>query len=730
MTLAGHHPFNQVRVEPTTDPQGVTVIDDIQGIRVSLGTTEPIIPLSGTPTEFCFPVDVAYDIDTESIRIPMPVNICVRDHVGSVVADVPPNRSKTLGQGQYTVEIGGLGVKTYLAVQSELRIPAATDDGRTISVENTEPVGLGVRSLHNQPATTVTTTDDPTDVMRALSCFGASLKTTSCERSFPSMRGHPPQIKQGDCFDAPATLERTPAETDIQIEVPPTFEYIYPAASLAYYLNAAVVPGDSPRLLVDGTTHPIEHENGYDAAVFRLLKHVFTLDCLTRTEGFYPVQLAGREQIEESAGLDFSALYDQSLGKQVNTYLTVPFEIVAPVVPRWPLTTTIAPTAAHLGVLSYVAADLSSIRTPETERSVTTRTGSQYAESINEFLRGTSTTAPSFRGQSAAADQQIQQRGPPDDSAEGGWTRALNPPSTGSITHLWFNDGYPIAGAKPTLDACQRRLDAHSSGPIDVAVISNAPEMHDETDVADLYGMRDLIAFDVTVYEECSRTALREILTTEYDLIHYIGHVTDEGLQCDDGWLDAATLDHVGTRAFILNGCRSVDQGMALVESGAIGGLCTLSGVANTSATDIGRTVARLLNAGFSLGGSLDIITDASVTGYQYMVVGDPRLTITTCKGTAATLVEVQPRGPDQFDVEVHGYPVAPAQLGSLSMPYLAIDELYALNSGQLLTKTVSATDLQRYLVRDRLPVRIDNELTWSDQLTIETLSSENESRK
>ncbi|WP_248905545.1 hypothetical protein [Halocatena marina] len=719
MTLAGHHPFNQVRVEPTTDPQGVTVIDDIQGIRVSLGTTEPVIPLSGAPTAFCFPVDVAYDIDTESVRIPMPVNVCVRDHVGSVVADVPPNTSKTLGQGQYTVEIGGLGVKTYLAVQSELRIPAATDGGRTISVENTDPVGLGVRSLHNQPATTVTTTDDPTDVMRALSCFGASLKTTSCERSFPSMRGHPPQIKHGDCFDAPATLERTPAETDIQIEVPSTFEYIYPVASLAYYLNAAVVPGDSPRLLVDGTAHPIEHEDGYDAAVFRLLKHLFTLDCLTRTEGFYPVQLAGREQIEESAGLDFAALYDQSLGEQVNTYLTVPFETVASIVPRWPLTTTIAPTAAHLGVLSYVAADLSSIRTPETERSVTTRAGSQYAASINEFLRGTSTTAPSFRGQSSAtADQQIQQRGPSDDSTDGGWTRALNPPSTGSITHLWFNDGYPIAGAKPTLDACQRRLDAHSSGPIDVAVISNAPEMHDETDVADLYGMRDLIAFDVTVYEECSQTALREILMTEYDLIHYIGHVTDEGLQCDDGWLDAATLDHVETRAFILNGCRSVDQGMALVESGAIGGLCTLSGVANTSATDIGRTVARLLNAGFSLGGSLDIITDTSVTGYQYMVVGDPRLTITTCKGTAATLAEIHSIEKDQYKVSIHGFPAPSTSLGALSMPYLGNEKEYSLNSGQLVTKTVTTAELQAHLELGRVPVRHEGTLTWSDMLT------------
>lgn len=699
-----------VRLEPVTDPSGVAVIDDIQGVRVPFVTPESVVPSPNASMEFCFPTDVSYDLDTTSLRIPTPVNVCVRDRAGRVVVDVPHHASETLSFDQYTVEIGGLGVKVYLSVRSGLRIPPATEGTRTITAVDAERICLGVRSLHNRPATTVTTTDDPTDVMRALSCFGSALKTTSCERSFPTLRGHPPQIERGSRFAAPPALERTPAETDIHIELPPTFEHIYPAASLAYYLAAPIVSGDRPRLVVDGTAHSLEHPDGYDRAVARLLEHVFTLDCLTRTEGFYPVRLAERERIEDAIDLDFAALYDQPLAEQVATYLTVPFETVAPIVPRWPLTTTVAPTEANIEILPYVVADLSCIRTPRTE-TATEPAVDAYHDPLNEFLRS-----------SSMSGEQRSARGSFELDTE--WVHTQTPQSTESITHLWFDDGYPIAGAKPTLDACQRRLAATSSGPIDVAVLSNAPEMHAETDVAELYGMRDLIAFDVTVFEERKRTAVREILTTEYDLVHYIGHVTDDGLQCADGWLDAATLDRVGTRSFILNGCRSVGQGMALVEAGAIGGLCTLRDVANTPATNVGRTVARLLNAGFSLGGALDLITDFSVTGHQYMVVGDPRLTIATCKGMTALLLEVHSQGPEQYEATVFGRPVASAQLGSLCMPFLGAEETYTLNSGRILSKAVTRTELQTLLDRDRFPVRLDGELTWSDRITDDMLSA------
>lgn len=701
-------PTSQVRVEPAVDTCGVVLIDDIQGLRVPIETAEPVQPRACADTEFCFPIDAAYRLDSTTFSIPVSVNVIVRDSTGTVVAHVPPEASKTVSAGQYTIEIGALGIKTYLSVHGEIRIDAATNDGRTLTIPKTDQVSLGVRSLHTQPAATITTTDDPESVMRAISCFGSALKTTSCERSFPSLRGHPPRLERGDRFHAPDSLERTREETDIRLEVPSAFESVYPVASLAYYLDAAVVPGTTPQLVVNGTAHPLEGTDGYEATIARILKHVFTIDCVTRTEGFYPIQLSEREHLEATTALDFAELYDRPLAEQVNAYLSIPFETVEPVVPRWPLTTTLAPAPEKFAYLPYVAADLSCIRTPQSSPIPESAVTAPYQDAIEEFLRARD-------GQDGVTDEDTAALR---ESDTDGRTCTLKPATTESITHLWLDEGYPIAGAKPTLDACRRRLDANPSGPIDVAVVSNAPEMRAEADVADLYGLRDLVAFDVTVHEELTSAALREVFAADHDLVHYVGHVDTEGLQCADGWLDADTIERVDTRAFILNGCRSVEQGTALVETGAIGGLCTLRGVGNSPATEIGRTVARLLNAGFSLGGALDVIADESVTGHQYMVVGDPRLTITTCKGPTPNLVDVQTKESDQYDVSIYGSPVSTAHLGTLSMPLLQADETYYLNSGHIVTKTVSTSELRAYLDLSRIPVRLDGTLTWSDRLT------------
>lgn len=693
-----------VRVESAVDSLGIVLIDDIQGLRVPIRTTEPVQPRMCALDAFGIPIDAAYRLDSTTLSVPVSVNVIVRDPTGTVVAHVPPETSETVSAGQYTVEIGALGIKTYLFVRGGIRIDSATEDGRILSLTDTDRFDLGIRSLHTRPAATVTMTDEPEDVMRAISCFGSALKTASCERSFPSLRGHPPRLERGEQFEAPGSLERTVEDTAVHLEVPPTFESIYPVASLAYYLDAAVVPGETPQLVADGTAHTLEGPDGYEAAVARLLKHLFVLDCITRTEGFYPIRLSERERIESITPIDFAGLYGRPLAEQVNAYLAVPFETVEPVVPRWPLTTTLPPHPAKSTYLPYVVADLSCIRTPQATSIPESAVTAPYQDAIEEFLRGRDVV----RGSDTPS----------------GRACTLKPAPTESITHLWFDDGYPIAGTKPTLDACRRRLDANPSGPIDVAVISNAPEMRAEADVADLYGLRDLVAFDVTVHEELTSLSLREVFATDYDLVHYVGHVDSEGLQCADGWLDADTIEHVNARAFILNGCRSVDQGTALVESGAIGGLCTLRGVGNAPATDVGRTVARLLNAGFSLGGALDVITDESVTGHQYMVVGDPRLTITTCKGPTPNIVEIETKGTNQFEVSIYGSPVSTAHLGTLSMPYLRADETYYLNSGHIVTKTVSTTELRAYLDLGRIPVRLDGNLTWSDRLTTKSLSS------
>jgi hypothetical protein len=208
------------------------------------------------------------------------------------------------------------------------------------------------------------------------------------------------------------------------------------------------------------------------------------------------------------------------------------------------------------------------------------------------------------------------------------------------------------------------------------------------------------------------------VCADDYDLLHYVGHVTDDGLQCDDGWLDAETLDQVNVRAFMLNGCRSFEQGMELINAGAIGGLCTLNSVGNTPATSIGRTVARLLNSGFSLGGALDIIKDEYITARQYMVVGDPRITVAQSVGPVPVLAELNRADKSTFTMSVHGYPTDQGHIGGMYTPIVPEDEPYYVYGGSASNYVIGYNDLTDYLGFSQFPVIFDDSIEWSKELT------------
>lgn len=716
-----------VRVDPQPEaaPPAFELIDDVQGVSVQLLTNQIIHPTQCSPAQFLFPVDVAYELSPCVLRTHLLNPVIVRDVDGNVCAEITNQTSRSLPLGEYTVDLCSLGMKVYLDVEGELQI-SYDGDKRMIDCSGATSVRLGVRSFHDAPSATVTTSDQPRDIMRAISCLGSSLKTTTCERSFPTLRGHPPLFERGECFHAPSNLERTEETASVRIEVPPTLDSIYPVAPLAYYLNAVVRPGDEPQIVTDETTVVLDRGNGVEQGVAQLLKHVFTLDCITRTEGLYPITLSERATLEDrlmNAGIeiDFTTLYDRSLAEQLQRYVSIPFDLVADLVPRWPLTADVHPVQKYLPHLPFVVASLGTVRCLPLN---STRSPPSNSPSIQAFCRSATATDCDSTGTLMRAGSSIRS---PDDAVESHHSPDVHtPPKTDSIAQLWLADGYPMQGAKPTVDAFKRRLDAVPGDSIDVAVISNDTAMEAESDVADLYSQRGRVAFDVTMYEELSTQGLATVFAEEYDFVHYVGHVDSRGLQCADGWLDAHTLDTVNARAFILNGCRSYEQGTALVETGAIGGLCTLSNVGNTPATRIGRTVARLLNAGFSLAGALELISEDFVTGQQYVIVGDPTLSIVKSHGDTPTLAEITPTaGDDTFVVDLHGYLSDQTPLGMPLIPSVSNNERYYLNSGHLATFNVSRTALTEYLSQEQFPVRIDGTVRWSNAISLDSMADQ-----
>ncbi|MFB6138500.1 MAG: hypothetical protein ABEJ42_09240 [Halobacteriaceae archaeon] len=367
-------------------------------------------------------------------------------------------------------------------------------------------------------------------------------------------------------------------------------------------------PGEPPRVLTGtGVSTTLDGPSGFEDAVQSLLEHVFLLDCVTRTEGLYPVDLRERETLERRVDVDVASLYERPPGERLAGYLEVPREAVADLVPARRLVTYVEPTAAAAEVLPFVVNDLAVVRTTtSTDRPAV----ANQRRAVDEFLLG---------------DERFGDADPPGEpetARDGG-------PSPGadlSVEQERTDRRESVSTNEATLSAFYNRLDREpQTGPIDVTVICNDASMDAERRdvVEEVYGTREDLPLRVSLERSLTTADLRETLAESRDFLHYIGHIDGEGFACTDGRLDARTLDEVGVDAFLLNACRSYRQGRALVQRGSIGGVVTHSDVVNRGAVAVGSALARLLNRGFPLRAVLSVASDASVIGNQYVVVGD-----------------------------------------------------------------------------------------------------------
>jgi len=683
-----------VAFEPLSEP-GLELIDPIERVRYSLLTDAPVVPSTADPDAFRFPVDDAVAIECSSITLPTVAPVIVRDEAGDVVASAEHFSHEELPGGTYSMEVS-VQLRIYLRVESDVTISSETE--RT-SIEFGEPtrVVVGGRSKHEQPAATLTTTDAPEDIMRTVTALSSSLKTTTPERSLPTLRGHPPAIELGDELSIPETIE--PADTGVAIELPPTYRYIYPAATLAYYLGAEMVPGDAPRIVTDdGFEYDLDGPGGFESEVVRVLKQVFFLDCVTRTEGLYPIDLHERQRLEREVDLSFAELYEAPLREQLEAYLDVPYDAVEELLPQWKLTTHVSPTPESIETLPYLVNDLAVIRTAEPQQ--------VSASSVEETGMGAYT-----RGAAESSG-----------GASGGENTYVQVESDDAIEQAWVGDETPIGVSKATPEAYRNRFDRDpSTGDIAITVVCNDDRMDKERDIVDeVYGSRADLPFEVSVERDLRTDELADVLAEPAEFLHYVGHIDDAGFRCADGTLDADTLDDVGVDAFLLNACQSYDQGAKLIEAGAIGGIATLSDVINSGAVRIGSTVARLLNCGFPLRAALEVAKGESIVGSQYLVIGDGGLTIAQAESGTPVLAEIDSGRDDQYELELNAYATTSGGMGGMFMPILESHNEFFLNSGELEPIELSKSELQEFLELENLPLRIDGELVWSSEVTLD----------
>ena len=668
---------------------GIDIVDPIERRRCTILTDEPVSPSTGTPQSFQFPVETAVDIETTGLHAPFAGHAYVRDG-NSIVAEVVNDYEQRFPSGSYNIELTGL-IKVYLEFSGAF---TAKQAGSSVSIEfdRKTSVHIGSRSLHTRPAATISTTADPSDILRAISTFGSALKTLSPERSFPTLRGHPPDLELDDELSIPPELE--PPCRDIRIEVPAQYKYVYPIAPLAYYLGIPTETGDEPRIVGDGINYSLSHPAGFPRGVQEVLQRVFFLDCITRTEGLYPVDLFEREQTENRIDLDFASLYNASNADRIQAYLDVPFNVIEDIVPDWRLAAHVEPTAASAPMLPYLANDLALITMADPEPIP----DATLAPVTAGFTRGASTTTRG--GSSTQSAQFVRPTGGPQ-----------------AMETAWVSDGTPVEATKAVPAAYQNRFGRTPQDErISIAVVCNSPDMEQERAVVnEVYGNHESMPFAVDVQENLATDELRELLAQDFNFIHYIGHIDDDGFRCADGRLDVSLIDDVAPEAFFLNACQSYDQGLSLIESGAIGGIVTLNDVVNHGAIRIGQTVARLLNGGFPLRAALDIAATKSIIGRQYVVVGDGTLSIVQ-PPSGTPNVSILDESDDCFTLQIDGYG-SPPGMGCMYVPYIEANSQHYLSEGKTREIRLGHEEVQDFFQLENVPVLIEGQLNWSYEL-------------
>lgn len=679
-----------ITFEETTDDPGLEIHDSIEQRQLQLETARAVRPEVIDPRGFCFPVDTACRFVTDELVLDQTCSVTVHDGTGRTETSLDVGERVSLEDRAQFVGLSG-PIKLYCRLDST----GVIDVGQTsirIALERAVPIELGARSPHDRPAATITTAPDLDSIVEAISAIPSALKTTSPERTWPTLRGHPPLIELGDDLEIPDPIDRP--DSDVELVVPPEYKSVFQAAPLAFFLGATIRLGGEPRLETPRFERSLTTQGTVEDDVADLLKRFFFLDCLIRTEGIFQYDLHERSVLEDELPFDLAETYVASLPERLERFLEVPYERLEPHLPRWPLTAHVPSEPETVELLPFVVNELGIVREA---RGRTTTVPEPETASTGIVRSASGSRAPS--GFDADPSFIV-----PDVVDE-------------SIEHAWFGDRIPRRASKATIDAYRNQLDRDErSESIKILLICNDACMLAEHDLLDgAYGNRETLPFEVHSEFGVSTDRLAELLERGgYDFLHYIGHATEDGIRCPDGDLDVRTLESVDLGVFFLNACRSYEQGLALTRRGAFGGVSTYTDVDNEDAVEAGETMARLLNRGFPLRGALEIARQNGKLGDQYLIVGDGSTDIAQSDGGAPGIVELKRSGVG-YDFAIRSYSTKEYKLGSVTESTLETVTDRHLSPGKTAFETVDEPALIEYLTWNELPVQFDDSLHWND---------------
>lgn len=618
-------------------PEGETLrVKDLLEQTELFVEADRTIDLSPALTDlFVFPVDRAVSFETESLYLSSHSEAQIRTIEGEFIETLAEESTHSVGN--YLLDITGY-VRTYIRVKNvEIWASGRTeDDSLRLEFDSPTTVTVGARSLHTRPEATITVPDDPTAAMEAVGYLGSSIKEFSSERSWSTLRGHPPRIRLGDRLDIPDALRQP--ETGVRISIPPTYSDLYRVAPLAFYLGATVEEGENPALHLDnGYTEPLTSgDRTLEDTATELLKRFLLLDSLVRTDGYIPSNRYEYDMLGPDLPFYPPNLYGKPLSAQLIEYLEVERSVLKPYYPGWSTTAVLRSDRKDVELLPYLAHMLSPICVGGPSGDL--RNG--YS-AVGEAGDGTATGGP-------VPDGWVGWSGHSGSAADVSETTSDPLASNAALLNV---DTYENAFESPPAP----------SGEATAAFVTDNPtrarrwRRHlGELPIQDV----PVEAVDVVSRPGCEK--LRTLLSGDYDLVYVASASTSDAINCSDGQVDPTEVDDVGTRITVFESTCCVNTLETLVHQGGV------AGVEIDDPVPPGRLqmFVALLGIGFPLGVSVRVaFGDESI---EVRIVGEPGHQLAyTVNRLAPYLVDFDPLESSEYDLTLQTFVSTTLRIGA-----------------------------------------------------------------
>ncbi|WP_435154694.1 hypothetical protein [Haladaptatus sp. DFWS20] len=618
-----------------------------------------------------------------------------------------------LPEGEYLANVHG-NIKTYFRFSGPATVQKTSDfDALIIAFDDKIPITLGFRSHHEIPVDTITVPPTTDGLATAISYASSSHKTTGPDRSFPTLRSHPPRFEVGEELDIPKEVRQNKKDVGIEIRVPDDFDTLFVTAPLAYYLQANVTVENRARpvLRAPGVnfTYTFSSLPQYQHEVADMLRRMFFLDCLVRNGGPHRWNLAEMPLLDE-VDIDPKSTYEATPAEQLLAYDLCEFERIDDEFPDWHLSMYVEPTLESVSTLPHLLSSLSLIYLPESSN---LNRNELLDASLGDFYR----------------NRPSESSNPQRAVASGGTYRAIRAEGVNSVerikptlhrgrVHGWLADGVPIDVFKAEASAYENRFKYfdRDSDEIEVALVLNDDEMGDEhADAANIYRDRAKdLPIEVTIHEHLTCDELTDVLETPCDYVHYIGHCEENGLRCTDGNLSVAAITKSEVQTFFLNACGSYYEGMELITKGSVAGAVTFNKVLNKQAAKVGVSFARLLINGFSIQHALQLARRRIMMNKDYAVVGDGTHQLAQCENRFPVVGRLSQSNGSKYLLEYNCEAVR--MPGSCYLPYLKSDDKLYI-PGNTTSYELSYDTLVSFLQRAKIPTIYEGELYWSDEI-------------